>query len=242
MFSLPFTQRVSSPKFFSQTIICSSGFQKKDSEMSGKFWCREKQLIEQRTQTFPPQLKKCSHNRLFNKSTASSFPVNLQTTSFFHHHSSLAFSLESRDSVCFSMLKEERFWCCPIMPVCELSVDSTFQPSATISGLKALIQSKYFQTHDRSPCGKQRDLLFCGIFLPKNLKVNFRLSVPKCVTAQKESQAACLGHSLHFSDISPFLLSHPPRVQKVPVHSPLLVCTPQRHWSPLRAHLQTQEL
>ena len=135
--------------------------------------------------------------------------MNLQTTSFFHHYSLLAFSLESRYSVCFSTLKEERFWCCLIMPVRELSVDSTFQPSVTIYRLKALIYSKYFQTHDRSPCGKQRDPLFCEMFLPRKLKVNFSLSGPKCVTAQKELQAACLGHSLHFSDISPFLLFHP---------------------------------
>ena len=94
--------------------------------------------------------------------------MNLQTTSFFHHHSLLAFSLESRYSVCFSIPKEERFWCC-LMPVREL----------------------------------------CEIFLPKNPKVNFSLSGPKCVTAQKELQAACLGHSLHFSDISPFPLFHP---------------------------------
>ena len=135
--------------------------------------------------------------------------MNLQTTSFFHHYSLTAFSLESRYSVCFSTLKEERFWCCLIMPVRELSVDSTFQPSVTIYRLKALIYSKYFQTHDRSPCGKQRDPLFCEMFLPRKLKVNFSLSGPKCVTAQKELQAACLGHSLHFSDISPFLLFHP---------------------------------
>lgn len=100
----------------------------------------------------------------------------------------------------------------------------------------------YFQTHDRSPCGKQRDPLFYEIFLPKNLKVNVSLSVPRCITVQKELQAACRGHSLHFSDTSPFLLCYPPRVWKVLVHLPLLVGTPQRHLSPLRAHLQTQKL
>lgn len=86
----------------------------------------------------PPQLK-CSHNGLFSKNTASSCPMNRQTISCYHHHSLLPRILEFRYHVCSSILKDKRFWYCLIMPVGELSVDSAFQPSVTIYGLKPLI-------------------------------------------------------------------------------------------------------